>query len=47
MQSEHYKGFGMESHQWLKCNIDARKVRAVINMQEKLSKQEGGKQAEG
>ena len=34
MQSEHYKGFDMESHQWLKCNINARKVSAIINMQE-------------
>ena len=29
MQSEHYKGFDIESHQWLKCNIDARKVSAI------------------
>ena len=36
MQSEHYKGFDMESHQWLECNIDARKVSVIINMQEQL-----------
>ena len=32
MQSKHYKGFDMQSHQWLECNIDARKVSAIINM---------------
>ena len=36
MQSEHYKRFDMESHQWLECNIDARKVSAIINMQEQM-----------
>ena len=41
MQSEHYKGFDMESHQWLKCNIDARKVSAIINMQEQMIETSG------
>ena len=31
MQSEHCKGFDLESHQWLKCNKDARKVSVIIN----------------
>ena len=36
MQSEHYKGFDIGSHKWLKCNIDARKVSTIINMQEQM-----------
>ena len=47
MQSEHYKGFDMESHQWLECNIDARKVSAIINKQEQMIETRGWKQAEG
>ena len=43
MQSEHYKEFDMESYQWLKCNIDARKVSAIINMQEKMIETRGWK----
>ena len=43
MQSEHYKGFDMESHQWLECNIDARKVSAIINMQEQMIETSGWK----
>ena len=41
MQSEHHKGFDMESHQWLKCNIDARKVSSIINMQEQMIETRG------
>ena len=41
MQSEHYKGFDMESHQWLKCNIEARKVSAIINMKEQMIETRG------
>ena len=26
----------LESHQWLECNIDARKVSDIINMQEQM-----------
>ena len=47
MQSEHYKGFDMESHQWLKCNIDARKVSAIINMQEQMIETRGWKASRG
>ena len=47
MQSEHHKGFDMESHQWLKCNIDARKVSAIINMQEQMIETRGWKGSRG
>ena len=47
MQSEYYKGFDMESHQWLKCNIDARKVSAIINMQEQMMETRGWKASGG
>ena len=47
MQSEHYKGFDMESHKWLKCNIDARKVSAIINMQEQMIETRGWKASRG
>ena len=32
MQSEHYKGFDMEIHQWSECNINAREISGIINM---------------
>ena len=47
MQSEHYKGFDMESHQWLECNIDANKVSAIINMQEQMIETRGWKASRG
>ena len=47
MQSEHYKGFDMEGHQWLECNIDARKVSAIINMQEQTIETRGWKASRG
>ena len=47
MQSEHYKGFDLESHQWLECNIDARKVSAIINMQEQMIETRGWKANRG
>ena len=37
----------MESHQWLKCNIDARKVSSIINMQEQMVKTRGWKVSRG
>ena len=37
----------MESHQWLKCNIDARKVSAIINMQEQMIETRGWKASRG
>ena len=43
MQSEHY----VESHQWLECNIDARKVSAIINMQEQMIETRGWKASGG
>jgi len=36
MQSEIYKGMDENCHQWMKCNIDPRKVSAIINMQEQM-----------
>ena len=47
MQSEYYKGFDMESHQWLECNIDVRKVSAIINMQEQMIETRGWKASRG
>ena len=50
MQSEHYKGIDMESHQWLECNIDARdarKVIVIINMQEQMIETRGWKASRG
>ena len=46
MQSEHYKGFDMET-QWLECNIDARRVSAIINMQEQMIETRGWKGSRG
>ena len=37
----------MESHQWLECNIDARKVSAIINTQEQMIKTRGWKASRG
>ena len=34
MQIEIYKELEKPSHQWMKCNINPAKVRAIINMQE-------------
>ena len=36
MQSDIYEQLDERSHQWLKCNIDPRKVSAIINMQEQM-----------
>ena len=36
MQSEIYKGPEEPRHQWMKCNINPAKVRAIINMQEQM-----------
>jgi hypothetical protein len=36
MQSEIYKGLDDDGHEWLQCNIDPRKVSAIINMQEQM-----------
>ena len=36
MQSEIYKGLDMENHKWIECNIDPRKVSAIIDMQEQM-----------
>ena len=47
MQIEHYKGFDWESHQWLECNIDARKVSVIINMQEQMIETRGWKASRG
>ena len=47
MQSEYYKGFDMESHQRLECNTDARKVSAIINMQEQVIETRGWKASRG
>ena len=47
MQREYYKGFDIERHQWLKCNIDARKVSAIINMQEQMIETRGWKASRG
>ena len=47
MQSKHHKGFDMESHQWLECNIDPRKVSAIINMQEQMIETRGWKASRG
>ena len=47
MQSEHYKGFDLESHKWLECNIDVRKVSAIINMQEQMIETRGWKANRG
>ena len=47
MQSKYYKGFDMESHQWLECNINARKVSAIINNQEQMIETRGWKASRG
>jgi len=36
MQSEIYKQLDEESFQWMKCNIDPRKVSSIVNMQEQM-----------
>ena len=36
MQSDIYKGLDKSCHQWMKCNIDPKKVSAIINMQEQM-----------
>ena len=47
MQREHCKGFDMESHQWLECNINAKNVSPVINMQEQMIETRGWKASRG
>ena len=47
MQSEHYIGFNMKSHQWLECNIDARRVSAIISIQEQMIETRGWKASRG
>ena len=47
MQSKHCKGFDMESHQWLECDINARKVSAIINNQEQMIETRGWKASGG
>jgi len=36
MQSEFYKELDEGGHEWLKCNINPKKVGAIINMQEQM-----------
>ena len=35
-QSEIYKGLDKESHEWLNCNINPKKVVAIISVQEQM-----------
>jgi hypothetical protein len=36
MQSEYYQEMDESCHQWLRCNIDPKKVSAIIKMQEQM-----------
>ena len=36
MQSDIYKELDESCHQWMKCNMDPKKVSAIINMQEQM-----------
>ena len=36
MQSDIYQGLDANCHEWMKCNIDPRKVSEIMNMQEQM-----------
>ena len=47
MQSQFYKGLEEESHGWLGCNIEPKKVSAILNMQEQMIEIRGRKKTIG